>query len=80
MTEQTTQYHPYHGTRIVTRDGYTKRHPGSTCQTCGGKVTDDNAEKVCYPQTERRGFNKGRTTHIITGNYGRCRSCAAAAR
>jgi hypothetical protein len=44
------------------------------------KVNQDNVEKVRYQSVERRGFNKGRVNTQITGNYSRCRQCAAAAR
>ncbi len=79
MTSQTIERHPHMGIRIVARDGYTKRHAGAICQDCGGKVTDDNAEKVCYPQIARRGSLKGKVSHIMTGDYGHCRQCAAQA-
>jgi ferredoxin len=65
--------------RLVSRDGYTKCHAGATCETCGTKVNQDNVEKVRYQSVERRGFNKGRVNTQITGNYSRCRQCAAAA-
>ena len=79
-TDLATQIREYTASlRLVARDGYTKCHKGATCQTCGVGINQDNVEKVRYQSIERRGFNKGRVNTQITGNYSRCRQCAAQA-